>query len=499
MRYLTSESSVPVSKSELTLFDIVTMSGFFDLLPSELLDCVLDNLPTDAVINLWRTSKYMSNRINNHLFGHPAALNHVKGWACKKGDVDVLRAAIARDGEPNFVSGIESYRLVNSEAHANNWPRFRVGPVSTLRIVIKRNRAKALDALLEMGATFEVLGNEDRIRILTHLFKSISRKPPKMLEALTRAKLGHWVLNTEGSIWSFGDFVHAGAPIGILRSIVQNPNKMTPHRTSYTTPLSSAIDHGKSDIVNMLMAKGADINGVVEEQPLQTTSYVRYYKNKMTRIKYRRPCHVPIFAAAKYMARSGSTEMLDLCLHLGADINQKSPAREHHWKTINHFNITPLMAYLEAIPDFSAKTELNPIAGIEYFTSHGADIQRNESVDRWYFGTTTWLNVSSEGQCLPYSTVEVLLYKWGLAQLQEPQFLETIKYLIAQGSGISRSDSIVLNLPFDPIIRRFPLSQCHIDHPDNVPMWRDVVQRLWDRLDEVCQLPRYNIPNANRA
>jgi len=466
------------------------MSGFFDLLPSELLECVLDNLPTDAVINLWRTNKNMSNRINNHLFGHPAALNHVKGWACKKGDVDVLRAAIARDGEPNFVSGIESYRQVNSESHANNWPRFQLGPVSTLRIVIKRNHAKALDALLEMGATFEVLGNKDRIRILNHLLKSISRKPPKMLEALTRAKLGHWVLNTKGSIRSFGDFVHAGAPVGILRSIVQNPNEMTLHTTSYATPLSSAIDHGKSDIVNMLMEKGADINGVVEEQPLQTTFYVQYCKNKMTRIKYRRPCHVPIFAAAKYMARSGSTEMLDLCLHHGADINQKSPAMDWHWKRINHFNITPLMAYLEAILDFSAKTELDPIAGIEYFTSHGAGIQRNESVDRWYFGTTTWLNVSSEDQCLPYSMVEVLLYKWGLAQLQEPQFQDTIKYLIAQGSGISRSDTIVLNLPFDYMNRRFPPPQCHIDHPDNVPMWRDVVQRLWDRLDEVCQLPR---------
>ncbi|RBR23755.1 uncharacterized protein FIESC28_03460 [Fusarium coffeatum] len=463
----------------------LTMSSPLETLPTELLDEILVRLPTEAAVNLWKSNARMSHRLDNHLFGQTAVFNRTKVWACKRGDVEVLRAAIARDGDPNFVMGIESRRLVRSESKPSNWPRFQLGPDSTLRIVIGLNRAKALDALLEMGATFEVLGNKDRIGISNHLLKSIGEKPPKMLEALTRANLGHWVLNTKVYSRTFGDFVKAGAPVGILRSIVQNPSEMTLHRTTYETPLSSAIDLGKSDIVNMLMEKGADINGVVEEQPLQTTFVVEYYKDKMTRIKCRRPCHVPIFAAARYMARSGSTKMLDLCLHHGADINQKSPATESARKRIDHFNITPLMAYLEAIPDFPTKTELDPIAGIKYFISNGADIQVNESPGKRYFGSTMWLNVSTEDYCIPRSIVEVLFWKWGIAQLQEPQFLDTIKYLIAQGSGISRADTIVVNLPFDSIVMKFPPPQRHTDHPDNVPMWRDAVQRLWDKLDEV--------------
>ena len=321
-----------------------------------------------------------------------------------------------------------------------------------------------------MGATFEVLENKDRRRISNHLLTSIGGKPPEMIEALTRAKLGHWVLNTKSSIRSFDDLVHAGAPVGVLRSIVQDPNEMTFDKTSYATPLSSAIDLGKRDIVDMLMEKGADISGVVEQQPLQTTFVVEYYKNKTTRIKYPRPCHIPIFAAAKYMARSGSTEMLGLCLHHGADINQKSPARERRQKRINHFNITPLMAYLEAIPDFSVKTELDPIAGIKHFISNGADIQVNESPGKRYFGSTMWLNVSTEEYCIQYSIIEVLLRKWGLSYLQESQFLDTIKYLIAQGSGLARADTLVLNLAFDSIATSGPLPQNRTDHPDNVLM-----------------------------
>ncbi|KAJ4141773.1 hypothetical protein NW768_000990 [Fusarium equiseti] len=458
----------------------MTMYSPLETLPTELLDNILVRLPDEAVVNLWKTNIHMSHRLDNRLFGNMIALNHIKKWACRTGDVEVLRAAVERDGDPNFVH--ETIITDSAKPRSIQLPQ-----QSVLLILIRRNHSKAFDALLEMGATFEALRNTYRIGVSNRILRRLEDMSPAMLESLSQAKLGPWVLNTEGAIRSFGEFVYAGVPIGILRQIVQNPSELTYHSNKYAwTPLSSAIDLGKTDVVNMLMEKGANIDGQVEEQPLPTTFVHKSYEDKKARIEYPRPYHIPIFAAAKHIARSGLTGMLDLCLLHGADINRKSPAyeQEGYMKRVNHFSITPLMAYLEVIPDFPVKVELEPIAGIKYFISNGADIQLNESPEKRYFGSTMWLNVSTEEYCLPLSIVEVLLYKWGLSKLREPQFLETIKYLIAQGSGLDRAEDIILHFSFHSSVTVRPLPYNHSDHPNNVLMWWDVVEALWDKLDE---------------
>jgi hypothetical protein len=340
-----------------------------------------------------------------------------------------------------------------------------------------------------MGATFEALDDRERERISCQIRARIEMMPTDMLEKLAEVKLGSWVVL--GSHGSLMDFIREGAPVSILRSVAEGldldvVNSWGSSRAS--SALSAAIDHGKGDIVNLLCAMGADINGSVEIQRIPSTAW---YNNELCRpqpIRCSRPYHVPIFAAVRHMAKTGSKEMLDVCLRHGADINQRSPAFRRHQSRVDHFTTTPLMSFLENIPSFPVQSGFDPIAGIKYFISHGADIQRNESVDRWYFGTTTWLNVSSEDQCLPYSMVELLLYKWNLERLNEPQFLNTIKYLIAQGSGMNRADNIVSDFSFDSIVTSSPLPQSHADHPDNVPMWWDVVQQLWDKRNEVCRL-----------
>lgn len=471
------------------------MSSPLETLPTELLDNILVWLTDGALVNLWKTNTRLSCRLDNHLFGHLSALNHMKKWACKRDDAELLRAIVTRDGDPNFVLETSTLDDANSLSDIGDWSLLQLYPKSTLRIVIERGRPRTLDALLEMGATFEILSVRDRKRISDELLSRIDEMSPEMIQVLTRAKLGSWVLDIKGAIRTPMDFIQAGTPVNILRSIIQGRNLdcvSDRHWELAWSPLSAAIELGKADIVNMLIENGASINGIVKRRPIDSTAIQHYYpserKNKRTQIEYRRPLDMPIFAAAKHMATRGSTEMLDLCLQHGADINTRSPASRRYNSRVDHFTTTPLMTYLECIPSFPVQTGLDPVAGIKYFISNGAEVQRNEAVDRWYFGQTTWLNVSSLDQCVPLSMVEVLLYKWNLEKLHEPQLLDTIKYLIAQGSGIGRADNIVLNFSFDSIVTSFPLPQSHADHPDNVPMWWDVVQRVWDKLDEVYQL-----------
>ena len=469
------------------------MSSPLEALPTELTDGILARLPTKDLVNLWKTNTLIARCTHDLLFGHLAAYNYMKKWACRRGDVEVIRAAVARDGDANFAWEPGHILETDYPPSFNEWGSEELVSTSTLETVLWCGHAKVMRALLDMGATFDALGCRGKQNVSNFLLQHIATLPPDMLEALSEADLGPWVLGTPGAVRSPMEFIKAGAPVNILRSIIQGRNLdcVSKHHSRIAwSPLSAAIDLGKTDIVEMLIEEGANINGTIQHQPIDSDAVQHYYPltgEQETYIRYWRPLDVPIFAAARHMAAIGSTEMLDLCLRHGADINQRSPALRADHSRVEHFTTTPLTTYLESIASFPVRTGLHPITGIEYFTSHGADIDRNEAVDRWYFGTTSWLNVSSADQCVSVAMVELLLYKWNLKKLHELQFLNTIRHLIAQGSGMNRAYNIVSNFSYDSVITSFPLPQSDADHPDNVPMWWDVVQRLWDKLDEVCR------------
>lgn len=55
----------------------IEMCATLDILPGELLDSVLERLATSDVVNLWKTSKTLSHRMNGYLFSHPGSQSHV--------------------------------------------------------------------------------------------------------------------------------------------------------------------------------------------------------------------------------------------------------------------------------------------------------------------------------------------------------------------------------------------------------------------------------------
>ncbi|KAI7761017.1 hypothetical protein LZL87_013990 [Fusarium oxysporum] len=161
---------------------------------------------------------------------------------------------------------------------------------------------------------------------------------------------------------------------------------------------------------------------------------------------------------------------------------------------------SPLMAYLEAIEGFPVTDELNAITGIQYFTRHGARIQPMkfewmrewnwlfECVREWdWLRSSPNVNQFKDRICQPLSAVELLLGKWHLEKLHEPQFFKTIRYLIEQGSGVSRAETLIDDFCFDSKNTNTPLCERHPDHPDNTPSWWDLVHLLWNKIEKTYE------------
>ncbi|RGP71695.1 ankyrin repeat-containing domain [Fusarium longipes] len=464
------------------------MTKVLDLLPTEILDSILDELETVDIISLWKSNKLLSHRLNDRLFAHPIAINNTMRWACGHGDPDVIRAAISHGAHPSHVLIPPNQRAFGLARDSH--PRVPKTPykASTLYIAITHDHENALDVLLEMGARIEKLSARQRDSLSYHFRHAPHRSG--MLRKLINADLAWFATDPFDAGRSIMRYIESGHHLDNLRSLSRGQDlnlvlrETMLERSQYAIcPLSAAIDTGRKDVVEMLLEEGADIHG-----SLECYDPSRKGSKKQRLIKYYRPLHIPIFAAASYMASTGSSEMLDLCLQHGADINQKGPALIYHDTLGNHFISTPLTTYLEGILKFPVNTQLKPIDGIKYFLDRGALIQPPKSVEgeEWpWFASGTWLDFQEGELCQPLSMVEVLLGKWHLEKLRTPQFLETVKYLVSQGSGVERAESIIRNFSLDSAVTNLPLPHNHPDHPNNVRVWWDVIHQLWDKLDEV--------------
>lgn len=99
------------------------------------------------------------------------------------------------------------------------------------------------------------------------------------------------------------------------------------------SPLSAALISNRSEDFQLLLDRGADINGVPNLPP---------------RALPIRPLHVPVCAAADIMAGRG-THLVQACLDHGADINFVVRIRLDDGSVSV---TTPLLAYLRAVLSF---------------------------------------------------------------------------------------------------------------------------------------------------
>lgn len=155
---------------------------------------------------------------------------------------------------------------------------------------------------------------------------------------------------------------------------------------------------------------------------------------------------------------TGSSSLLDLCLRLGADIKQATPAvmkystkgvyrskgygfiSKLHCKVVK---VTPLHVYPLSLPWLSPADMPEPRAGIEYLSSRGVQLSPSgmETVCPSMFDFMADLYAEFNGHIYAVSAAELLLEAGPTTAMGHRTFLNTVHFLVNNGCDLSKNPS----------------------------------------------------------
>lgn len=289
--------------------------------------------------------------------------------------------------------------------------------VLPLYLAAKRSRADAFKVLLKLGARVDDLDVD--IRQLNNLMKCL-RRPVNfpLLEAFLEARLDSQIRTRQCSevAWPLIPAIRSGASLDFVRLLLDrgaNPNQLHFCQGFMTmSPLSAAIMANSAPIFNLLLERGAKIDGTDYRDPT------------------RRALHIPVFAAAQAMARHAhGRQMMQLCLDNGADINRRASSMFYSHKYTSR-DTTPVLIYLDSIEKWQADpdTGRGPVEGLTYLLEHGASLKSSTEpfLERPICGRY-WAERSPK-------LLDFLVTKWGSSHLSIPEFSATIVILGQRGT-----------------------------------------------------------------
>ncbi|KAF4629604.1 hypothetical protein G7Y89_g8537 [Cudoniella acicularis] len=460
------------------------MASHIESLASELLDMIAVYLDLVEISRLLQCSRNLHRRLEPVLYADGNALNDAMLWACKNGSLRTIRLAVSYGARVSQV--IVRKRVPKSDSLKSFQPL-------TLHLAAKKGHADAFALLLELGAG--ITGSESdssqfKACPLCVNFNTVGYADSKSLQALVRhlrvgsvgteVLLRHFLAAGLGpQIREFARLdptldipaaaiIHNGGSLDLVKIILDDgaPLKQLARigKRTFISPLSAAILVNSTPLVDLMIARGADIH--CTDGAFFTSRKAAYNFSETEDFPYPfwKPLHIPIFAAAQAMAKYG-VAMMQRCLDEGADINRPSHRTGVTRQPFNRqYNYTPLLFYLESITSWSPKAKLRPIVGLEYLMSRGATLEMAGEKPSNY---------------LPYvclerpSPIEILLDKWGLEQLADPEFFATIKFLLESGAA-KRHAKIIM----DKYLRRQVWSQRSKKMPDILPEWRAFIDLL---------------------
>ncbi|VUC24508.1 unnamed protein product [Clonostachys rosea] len=465
----------------------LTPAAPIELIPTEILDAILDHLLASDLVNLWKCSTQLSYRTLDALFRTPAACQRSMLMACKTGDVPLIRAALSHGADPDIITVDHAdTKLFEDPDHS----RMIIGPdiqdFSTLVLTAKRKHEKAFSALLDLGANPNLLDKSQG----KDLAKAVRRRAcePLLRRLMDAESASSPLLTNEKNGVSLVALIRRGASLSLLEALIDKGGPLNgvsrgADKTTLRSPLSQAIEMGSVPVFELLVRKGADVHGRLQ-------CFSKFHHKPEDPFLYRRPDHIPIFAAASRMAKTGRCDMVDLCLKHGADINMLAPAFMGnrfmsidlaYGKLFKFFAMTPLLCYLEEIQRWPVNTGLNPEHGIAYFIERGAEVDLSEKTDvQW-----AWMNKFEVRSIEHISGLEVLLFKWDLRALKDRQFFNTIRHLVELGSGFTRSLEILTEFGDGFHGKKRPGDSRLHDDPEDAPSWCTIASLIIDKLQQV--------------
>lgn len=315
------------------------MSSPFTSFPLELLDSILDILSIKDLVVLCESNRNYIPVLESRLFS-PSNLAETLGAACQQG----FNALISRTIEMGADPSIGAIRNVSDRTYT----------ASTLVLAVRSKNDISFRLLLSLGATMHEFGPAQTSKLCRRLLTR-SDNP----ELLT-----HYIRSRPGSAFALSEAILGGASLDAIRLLLtqgSDPNRLTKMANSWTSPLSAATNKNNMAVFNLLLENGANING----PDLIETGGAKWP-----------PLHIPIFAAAKTMARDG-TSFMQRCLDLGVSVNTE-------WSEVGTETglagvwsvryITPVYVFIKTFPgrvltDHEYRTMCD---GIDFMIANGA-------------------------------------------------------------------------------------------------------------------------------
>lgn len=343
------------------------MASKFESLPVELLHNVLSTLSIIEISKLQQCSKPLNHTLDSYLFSLPDAVNKVMQWGCVHGEKWAIEKALSHGAD---ISVVDIART------NTNTPDSAYIQTSTLCLAARRYNYKAFQFLLDSGARLDASGIDDSqsFGLRQRLFDP--RKP-----RLLKQCVDHGVIDQITSFQTGIDEAHYlsvnfGCDLDTCQTWLDlgvDPanvvGKTEENRTS-TSALALAILSRLVPLVQMLLSR-------IRSSRVRTRRIL--YAANGTEYRPTSPWEaVPILAAARFMGIQGETDMLDILLEAGGDINFIAESHLLSLWDIYDFQwpcaLTPLLTYVLTV-NFNDDVEdmkLPPPRGVSILFERGA-------------------------------------------------------------------------------------------------------------------------------
>lgn len=398
--FLSLETKSPSPKEEGGISK-KAMDPTLEWLPNELLDPILADLDVSDVASLTQCSRRLRSRLEPELYRDSYRVHRAAERGAKTGNIDCLRAAARHGGQFD---------------------------VFKLSFAARKGQYEAFRFMVDHGARIEVEPTDDRT--LRHQVWKLTRslcRPERagMMRCFYEAGLDRQARAAgvcAQAVWPLDMVIGRGGP-GVLERLElllgRGGVRLDVAWPNSGSLISLAVAANLPDVVDFLVAHGVDIHGGEGDKPRSVSRYGGW------------PCHIPVFAAAREMARSNhGIAMMRLILQHGADINHRTkvlhwPRQGYYLKTDYYFT-SPLLVFLDSVPSWKEGPGPDLVEGLTFLINHGAilglsELERPEGVLHFYKHT---------GPPVP---IDMLLARWRLKTLNRPQFLAVFRYLVKHG------------------------------------------------------------------
>ncbi|KAI8712325.1 hypothetical protein NCS52_01330300 [Fusarium sp. LHS14.1] len=332
------------------------MPSHIESLPNELFEPILLDLSLLDVAHLNQSSKPLNRSLDGYLLKLPTATSRLMRWGCQNGERWAIEKALAHGAD---ITLVEVGHIVSS----------------TICLAARRHQYDTIRFLLESGAQLNPSGVDHRQE---RAFKKrlFDPRKPELLRLLLELGAGDQIPNLqEGLDDALLRCVRLGLDHGICQQWMDlgaNPASLPGKTDDPQSPFSMAVLSGSLPLAQLLLPPDANL-GV----PNDTLLF------ELPRYAYAdlHPWHsIPILAAARSMATTGRTDMMEALLDMGGNINLSVKCHLSAFGLPKHdpHPVNPLLTYV-----LSLDTNLDPRAmkvtptqGIKYLLEKGAKLDK---------------------------------------------------------------------------------------------------------------------------